>query len=103
MNTLFPQEFEAWYREEHIPLLSHTPGYQRSLRYKLGSSAGDDSSLAGAAPAKYFAIHYFEDVAKAMGSDEGKKANETEATLRFIRESEPFSVRAWRDLGNFGW
>jgi hypothetical protein len=36
MNPEDPDDFEKWYREEHLELLSKLPGYQRSLRYKIG-------------------------------------------------------------------
>lgn len=36
MNPSDEEDFEKWYREEHLNLLAKIPGYRRSLRYKIG-------------------------------------------------------------------
>jgi hypothetical protein len=55
-------DFDAWYREEHIPLLLRAPGFVRSRRFKLAAaSVLEDFQFGDAmetAP-KYLAMHEF--------------------------------------------
>lgn len=53
-------EFNRWYEEEHIPLLSKTPGWLRSRRYKLVDHAelsGKGGDRALKPPMTYLAVH----------------------------------------------
>ena len=53
MNPSDEEDFEKWYREEHLELLSKLPGYRRSLRYKIGPR----SPLTKGETQPYLAIH----------------------------------------------
>ena len=53
MNPENPEDFEKWYREEHLELLSKLPGYRRSLRYKIGPR----TPLTQGETEPYLAIH----------------------------------------------
>ena len=89
MNPQDPEDFEKWYREEHLDLLSKLPGYRRSLRYKIGPKTPltrDES------PPPYLAIHEVESV-DAFGSKEAEAANSTPWTAKHIKESVPFIAR----------
>lgn len=37
-----PDELDAWYREEHVPLLLAIPGWRRTRRYRRREGAGPD-------------------------------------------------------------
>jgi hypothetical protein len=37
-----PGELDAWYREEHVPLLLDIPGWRRTRRYRRREGAGPD-------------------------------------------------------------
>lgn len=82
MSPTNAQDFDDWYRSEHLTLLSKIPGYRRSLRYKLGPA----TPLTRGEPPTYLAIHEVEDVQKSFGSEEARKANETEWTKRVIED-----------------
>ncbi|THV03169.1 hypothetical protein K435DRAFT_297102 [Dendrothele bispora CBS 962.96] len=54
-------EFNRWYGEEHIPMLSKVPGWLRSRRYKLFSVKERGQLVNGeeCKPLQYLAIHDF--------------------------------------------
>ncbi|VDB86642.1 unnamed protein product [Peniophora sp. CBMAI 1063] len=66
-------EYNKWYDEEHIPLLSRIPGWLRSRRYVLvdegvfGTDTGPHKR--SGRPAKYLAIHEY-DTSNASGRTE---------------------------------
>ena len=93
MNPKDPEDFEKWYREEHLQLLSRLPGYRRSLRYKLGP----DTPLKKEDTQPYLAIHCVDDV-ECFGSKEAETANNTPWTIQHIADSHPFIARAWKRL-----
>jgi hypothetical protein len=55
-------DFDAWYREEHIPLLARAPGFVRSRRFKLTNATVIDKFQVGdvteEAP-RFLALHEF--------------------------------------------
>lgn len=53
MNPSDEQDFERWYREEHLHLLSKLPGYRRSTRWKIGPR----TPLTQGETQPYLAIH----------------------------------------------
>lgn len=57
------EEFNNWYEEEHVPLLSKSPGWVRSRRYKLINAAevsGRANAEEALAPLTYLALHEIE-------------------------------------------
>jgi hypothetical protein len=100
MNTTDPAGFDDWYRQEHLPMLSKTPTWKRTLRYKAGPKA----DLASSEQPGYLAMYFFEDLAKASASPEAAAANETEMTKKYLAESQPPAVaRAWKLIGRERW
>lgn len=87
-------DFEKWYREEHLDMLSELPGYRRTLRYKLGPkipfSKGPD-----VVPA-FLAIHEVDDVLKALQSEQSEKTNGTEWTKKVLGDCEMIVARGWK-------
>ncbi|KZV74891.1 hypothetical protein PENSPDRAFT_662118 [Peniophora sp. CONT] len=77
-------EYNKWYDEEHIPLLSRIPGWLRSRRFVLveGSVFGTDTGVhkRTSPPAKYLAIHEYEtsDASGKKETQEHKNAMGTE-------------------------
>jgi uncharacterized protein (TIGR02118 family) len=84
MNPQDEEDFEKWYREEHLELLSKLPGYHRSLRYKIGPR----TPLTQGDTEPYLAIHFVNDVS-AFSSAEADAANSTPGTIKHIQESKP--------------
>ena len=84
MNPEDPDDFEKWYREEHLGLLAKLPGYHRSLRYKIGPR----TPLTQGETQPYLAIHFVDDVS-AFGSKEAEVANTTPWTVKHIEQSKP--------------
>ena len=92
MNPENPEDFEKWYREEHLNLLAKLPGYRRTLRYKIGPKTPltkDED------PPPYLAIHEVDDVV-AFGGKEADAANSTPWTVKHIEQSKPFIARGWK-------
>lgn len=81
MNPTDHEDFEKWYREEHLDMLAKLPGYHRSLRYKIGPR----TPLTQGETQSYLAIHFVED-ASAFGSKEGEAASTTPVSI-------PLSIR----------
>lgn len=54
-------DFDAWYREEHIAILSRAPGFVRTRRYELvsGTTLDKFKRVEPEIP-KYLALHEFE-------------------------------------------
>ena len=91
MNTSDPEDFEKWYREEHLPLIAKLPGYHRSLRCKIGP----DTPLTKTPAPKYLAIHFLEDIS-AFGGEEGEAATTPPWTKKHIKAIKPFKARGWK-------
>lgn len=100
MQPRDPVDFDKWYREEHLHMLSKLPGYRRSLRYKLGPrtplTEGDD-------PPRFLAIHEVDDAVKALSGKEIEDVNATEWTKKNVSESDAFIARGWRLLHKEGY
>ncbi|RDW68493.1 dimeric alpha+beta barrel [Coleophoma crateriformis] len=73
-DGLTDEEFDDWYRKEHLGQLSHVPGYVRTTRYKLlyyrtNAQSRElkglpprDADIATEAPPTWLAIHEFDSV-----------------------------------------
>ena len=96
MNPGDEEDFEKWYREEHLDMLSKLPGYRRSLRFKLGP----DTPLTKESTQPYLAIHEVDNCDKAFSSKEAEAANTTPWTVKHIEESKPFIARGECGLGH---
>jgi hypothetical protein len=54
-------DFDAWYREEHLDVLSRAPGYIRTRRYELVSGTSlDEFERTSPKIPKYLALHEFD-------------------------------------------
>lgn len=91
-------DFEKWYREEHLNMLSKLPGYRRSLRYKLGPKT---KLTKGDFQPDYLAIHEIDDLS-GFGGKEAEAAITTPWTVKHIEDSEVVIVRGWKLLHTEG-
>ncbi|KAK3723300.1 hypothetical protein LTR37_002023 [Vermiconidia calcicola] len=98
MNPEDVEDFEKWYREEHLEMLSKLPGYRRSLRYRIGP----DTPLTKSETQPYLAIHEIDDVS-AFGGKEAEAANTTPWTVKHIEQSKPFIARAFKKIMEQGY
>jgi hypothetical protein len=85
-------DFDAWYRQEHLHMLSKIPGYRRSLRYELGPPV---PVLGVGDPAEFLTVHEFDSLS-GMNGPEAAECNSTEWTGRQIKEAKIFIVRAFK-------
>ncbi|KAK4500052.1 hypothetical protein PRZ48_008238 [Zasmidium cellare] len=86
MHPLDPIDFDKWYREEHLPLMSKVPGFIRALRYKLGPKTPltrDED------PPAYLAVYEVEDVKSFFGHEMTLEAGATEWAKRHVAETPP--------------
>ncbi|KAK4941666.1 hypothetical protein LTR10_018405 [Elasticomyces elasticus] len=91
------KDFEDWYRQEHLDLLSKLPGYRRSLRYVIGPKAFNTQGE----PPKYLAIHEIDDV-HAFDGKEAEAANTTPWTTKHLKEAKTFIPRMWEKVYSKG-
>ena len=96
MNAKDDADFHKWYKDEHLEMLAAIPGYRRSSRYVLNGSP-----LKITEPAKFLAIHELENL-DGLTSEQAKAANETEWTVRMIKESDIFVLRLWKMMAREG-
>lgn len=96
-------DFNRWYDEEHIELLSKVPQWVRSTRFVLEDSgaSGTDDSLkpkgpGGRAP-KYLAIHEWSGL-EAFQTEEAKQAIGTEWMVKVQGYSSVFEPRVFKLL-----
>jgi len=54
------EEFDMWYREEHLEQVSNEPGWIRSTRFELVFKVGDEGKEDTDVTPKFLAIHEFE-------------------------------------------
>ena len=91
------KDFDDWYRQEHLNLLSKLPGYRRSLRYVIGPK----TYITQGEPPKYLAIHEIDNV-HAFDGKEAEAANTTPWTTKHIQEAKTFIPRMWEKVTSQG-
>jgi hypothetical protein len=94
MQPTDEKDFDRWYREEHLDMLSKVPGYRRSQRYKIGNPV---PGLTQGEPTKFFTIHEL-DHFDGMTGPEATALNTTEWTQKNISESKVFVVRGFENV-----
>ncbi|KAH7377668.1 hypothetical protein BKA66DRAFT_422017 [Pyrenochaeta sp. MPI-SDFR-AT-0127] len=87
-------DFDAWYREEHIAILSRAPGFVRTRRYELvsGTTLDKFKRVEPEIP-KYLALHEFEgDVLPVMGGLVGEEVG-------WYRLKRKYAESEWGSIG----
>jgi len=78
-------DFDAWYRQEHLPLIGECAGYRRSRRFKLvNATALDEFKRIEPKVPSYLAIHEFDGDELPMA--ELAKVDETEWSKKVVGE-----------------
>jgi len=101
-------DFNAFYREEHIKLICKTTGYRRTRRYKLQKDLPQPSPEVSPAPPPkpanppvYLLLHEFD--GEMVPQRELIKANETEWARRVAKglvKMEVVAVKLWKAFGD---
>ena len=94
MHPQDEEDFNKWYREEHLPMMSKAPGFRRSLQYKLGPKTPQTKDED---PPTYLTIYETEN-GQDLLSGEAAKAGGTEWTKKHMAASQAFVVRRWQRL-----
>jgi hypothetical protein len=76
-------DFDAWYRQEHLPLIGECAGYRRSRRFKLvNATALDEFKRIEPQVPSYLAIHEFD--GEELPMSELAKVDETEWSKKVV-------------------
>ncbi|KIW77578.1 hypothetical protein Z517_10024 [Fonsecaea pedrosoi CBS 271.37] len=97
MEPADDDDYNTFYRDEHLYMLSRVPGYRRSQRYQLVSS--DDVNLS--AVPRFMAVHEFESL-DALDGPELREADASPNTHRVIGNAKGVSVRGFKFVKGFG-
>lgn len=98
MEPVDEVDFENWYLEEHLEMLSKLPGYRRTSRYVLGPKL----PITLGEPGRFLAIHEVDQIRAAFDSKEAEAVNATPWTVKHIKDSKVFIPRAWELLHSEG-
>ena len=86
-------DYNDWYKNEHLGMLHKVPGYRRSQRYKLGK---DD--FAGRTPKdcpKYLVVHEWDHL-QALDGPELREADASPNTIRILKNNRIVDVRGFK-------
>ncbi|KAJ6283815.1 hypothetical protein J3E71DRAFT_351238 [Bipolaris maydis] len=105
-------DFDKWYREEHIPLLSRMPGFIRSRRYEVKTAytikqlqPSDDMQIVP----KYYALHEFggealpwKQIEESVGTEWAKKVmgSVQKAEVGWYKVKRVYPESEWGSVGN---
>ncbi|THY98486.1 hypothetical protein D6C95_04728 [Aureobasidium pullulans] len=85
------ENFNDWYDQEHVPMVSQMAGYLRCKRCVSASVAAMEEQRQ---QPKYFTIHEVEDLAGFSGP-EARASGETEWTKKYMAQLKGFEMRGW--------
>lgn len=88
-----PDDFDKWYREEHLDMMSRVPGFIRALRYKLGLKT---PLTKGEDPPTYLAIYEVDDAMSFISHEASAAAGATDWSKKHMAGSKAFVVRGWQ-------
>ncbi|KAF8829458.1 hypothetical protein HHX47_DHR3000757 [Lentinula edodes] len=75
-------DFNAWYEEEHISLLSKVPGWQACRRFSL---VDFESTVNSVSPPRYLALHAYKDL-DGFTTSQFKAATNTSRRTKVMKE-----------------
>lgn len=88
-------DFNAWYTKEHMPLVSKTPGYVRTRRYKLvGATNLNEYNRQQSDAPSYLALHEFD--SNSFPNAELRKCDETPWSVQVFKGLEKLEVGFYR-------
>jgi len=91
------QDYETFYREEHLHMLSKVPGYRRSQRYRLVRA---DNECPEKVP-RFMAVHEFEHL-NAQDGPELREADASPNTRRVFGNAKMVNIRGFKLVDVFG-
>ncbi|EEA25251.1 hypothetical protein PMAA_063680 [Talaromyces marneffei ATCC 18224] len=93
------QDYNDWYEQEHIPLLSEVPGWLKSTRWvlKQATSSKHSNELGGKGLSNFLSVHEWESMA-SFKTEEFKRATNTPWRDRII----PKLDKSLEERRNFG-
>jgi antibiotic biosynthesis monooxygenase (ABM) superfamily enzyme len=91
MQPTDEEDWDKWYREEHLDMLSKVPGYRRSQRYRIGAPV---PVLTRGEPIKYLTVHEFDHL-DGMGGPESQALSTTEWTKKNVAGAKAMIVRGF--------
>lgn len=85
-------DYHAWYKKEHMPILATVKGWEIGNRYQLLASYGDGTELAK----PYLAAHQYDEV-NGLGGPDWRKSIDSLWTKKVMsRLASPSHRRTWR-------
>lgn len=87
-----PDDFDKWYRQEHLDKMFKVPGFLRALRYKIGPRTPLTKSED---PPTYLAIYEVGDAMAFIGHEASATAGATEWSKKHMAGSKAFVVKGW--------
>lgn len=90
-------DYNTFYREEHLHMLSRVPGYRRSQRYEFVK--GHDASSANAP--RFMAVHELDHL-DALDGPELREADASPNTHRVFGNAERVNIRGFKSIKAFG-
>ncbi|KAL9097301.1 MAG: hypothetical protein Q9165_000728 [Trypethelium subeluteriae] len=91
LQPIDEEDYDRFYREEHLDLLHKVPGFRRSQRYVLGQR----TKFTQGEPPKFLAIHEFNDLSVLAGP-EMTETNSRPWTQKILKENTAFVLRGWQ-------
>lgn len=88
------EEFDEWYRKQHMDMLSTVPGFRRSTRYKLVDEA------AALGHPRFIAMHEYDD--SNIPQDRVKLAIGTEWSKKILGAAKSFDGQVWELINATG-
>lgn len=82
-------DLDAWYRKQHLDMLSMCRGYRRSTRYRR---AGDDGP-------KFLALHEYACAAEELPVEQIRQVRETEWSRDVLGKAKVFEREVWELVG----
>ncbi|KAF1988012.1 hypothetical protein K402DRAFT_374621 [Aulographum hederae CBS 113979] len=98
MSPFDEEDFNSWYKEEHLDLLAKVPGYRRTLRFK---HTVPNEKMNLTTPPSYLAIHEL-DSTEHLGGKEIKASMATDWSKKIMEDSTVFVGRVWKLIGSQG-
>lgn len=95
---MYPQDaddFDKWYREEHLNMMLKAPGFRRCLRYKLGPRTPQTKDED---PPTFMAVYEVDGVKEFLFSDDAARAGGTEWSKKHMTESKASVIRGWEKV-----
>jgi hypothetical protein len=93
------EHLKKFYNEEHFPLLGKVKGYRRGLRYQIGPN----SPLMLTTPAKFLALHEWDEEHGMERTPEMDAVTQTPWTLRVMSDVKFSVIRTFELIGTAGY